>query len=119
MPDWISSMLVFVRDVDRAIHFYVGLLGFTLNMRHEEDGHALVAGVSRGDGCALLLTGQWPEKIGTAVIYTALDAGETADLRAGLEARGVEIGTGFWGKELMIVADPDGNQLYFPLPDER
>jgi uncharacterized glyoxalase superfamily protein PhnB len=113
---WTSSTLFFVRDVDRAIGFYVDALGFTLNMRYEEEAQAKVAGVSRGDGCALLLTSQWPDKAGTAVLYTALDANEFATLRADLEAKGTAFEEGFWGKPLMVVDDPDGNQLYFPVP---
>jgi len=116
MSDWVSSTLVFVRDVEVALPFYVGKLGFTLNMRYEEEGHAMVAGVSRGDGAALLLTSQWPDKVGHAVIYAALNADEFAALRADLDAAGVTTEAGFWGKELMIVADADGNQLWFPLP---
>lgn len=116
MAAWISSTLVFVRDVDDAIHFYVDLLGFTLNMRHEEEGRALVAGVSRGEGCALLLTSQWPEKVGTAILYTALDGADFAPLCAELGAKGVSLGEGWWGQPLRIVTDPDGNQLFFPVP---
>ena len=51
--------------------FYVDKLGFTLNMRHDDDGRAPVAGGSCGDGYALLLTGQRPDKVGTGVIYLA------------------------------------------------
>lgn len=116
MSAWTSSTLFFVRDVDRAIGFYVDVLGFTLNMRHEEEGKALVAGVSRGDGCAMLLTSQWPDKVGNGILYTALDAAELASLRAGLEAKGATSKDGWWGKPLVIVEDPDGNQLYFPVP---
>lgn len=116
MVAWTSSTLFFVRDVDTAIGFYVEVLGFTLNMRHEEKGTALVAGVSRGDGCALLLTSQWPGKVGTRILYTALDATELAILRADLEAKRAGIKDGRWGKRLVIVEDPDGNQLYFPVP---
>jgi catechol 2,3-dioxygenase-like lactoylglutathione lyase family enzyme len=117
MSSWISSTLIFVHDVDSAISFYVDLLGFTLNMRYEEKGQALVAGVSRGDGCALLLTSQWPDKVGTAVLYTALDGSEFESLRSDLTGKGVPRKDGWWGKPLMIVEDRDGNQLYFPLPD--
>ncbi len=115
MSDWTSSTLIFVRDVDASIHAYVDLLGFTLNMRFEDEGVALVAGVSRGDGCALLLTSQWPDKVGTAVIYTALPQDELVAFRAMAERGGFDIGNGFWGKEIMILTDPDGNQLWFPL----
>jgi len=116
MSSWISSTLIFVTEVDASIRFYVDLLGFTLNMRFEDDGRALVAGVSRGDGCALLLTSQWPEKAGTGVIYTALPTEEFDLFLSEIEKKGVITKGGLWGKPLTIVEDPDGNQLYFPNP---
>lgn len=116
MTEWVSSTLIFVRDVDEAIRFYVDGIGFTLNMRHEEGGVALVAGVSRGDGCALFLTSQWPEKVGSATIYTALDAGELERLRQHLQTKRIETKDGWWGMPLMILQDHDGNELYFPHP---
>jgi len=53
--------------VIQTIGFYVGAFGIRLNMR-EDEGVALVAGISRGDGCALLLTRQWPEKVGSTTL---------------------------------------------------
>ncbi|MBO9714051.1 VOC family protein [Sphingomonas sp.] len=114
---WVSSTLVFVRDVDAAIGFYVDRLGFMLGMRHEEGGRALVAGVSRGEGSGLLLTCQWPEKVGSGILYAALGAGEFEGFVAELAAKGIETGEGWWGSPLVIVTDPDGNQLYFPRPE--
>jgi hypothetical protein len=35
-------------------------------------------------------------------------------LRVELEGRGVDVKDGQWGYRLMVVTDPDGNQLYFP-----
>ena len=116
MSSWSSSTLVFVRDVDASIRFYVDTLGFTLNMRHEEAGRALVAGVSHGEGCAFLLTCQWPDRIGSGIIYIALGP-ETFDaLRADLESKNVAIKEGWWGDPLLIVEDCDGNQIYLPRP---
>ena len=43
----------------------------------------------------------------------ALDA-----LRAELEARGVQVKDGLWGYRLLVVEDLDGNQLFFPYPNE-
>jgi catechol 2,3-dioxygenase-like lactoylglutathione lyase family enzyme len=115
---WASSTLIFVRDVDEAIGFYVDRLGFSLHMRFVDDGKPLVAGVSRGDGCSLLLTCQWPDKVGKAVLYTAFDAEEFARTCADLEAKGVALEEGWWGRPLLIAKDPDGNQIYFARPDE-
>ena len=35
-------------------------------------------------------------------------------LRAELEGRGVDVKDGRWGYRLMVIADPDGNELWFP-----
>jgi hypothetical protein len=43
----------------------------------------------------------------------ALDA-----LREELEAKGVPIKEGWWGYQLLVVDDPDGNQLLFNYPNE-
>jgi hypothetical protein len=37
-------------------------------------------------------------------------------LRAELEAKGVAVKEGSWGYRLLVVADPDGNQLLFNYP---
>ena len=118
MSDWSSSTLVFVRDVGEAIGFYVERLGFTLNMRHEEDGRTLVAGISRGSGCGLLLTAQWPERVGTAILYTHLPDDALERLLAELRQQGLVAKDGWWGTPLAIIEDPDGNQLFFPRADD-
>lgn len=37
--------------------------------------------------------------------------------RAELETRGVNVEDGFWGYRLLVIRDPDGNELYFNYPD--
>jgi len=43
----------------------------------------------------------------------ALDA-----LRAEFEAKGVPVKEGSWGYRLLVVDDPDGNQLFFNYPSD-
>jgi hypothetical protein len=43
----------------------------------------------------------------------ALDA-----LRAEFEANGAAVKDGWWGYRLLVVDDPDGNQLFFNYPKE-
>ena len=110
--------------------FYVDQLGFTSPWRYDEDGRAHVAQVDR-QGCALILADTWagtsPEKIGKGLIFISLnvepDTREAAvaaldALRAELEARGVPVKEGSWGYRLLVVDDPDGNQLFFNYPAE-
>ena len=90
------------------------------------DGQAWVAQVDRG-GCALILSDQWPEKVGKGLMFISLNVepdtheAEVAALdalRAELEARGVPVKDGHWGYRLLVVEDLDGNQLFFPYPNE-
>jgi hypothetical protein len=39
-------------------------------------------------------------------------------LRAELEAKGVSVKEGSWCYRLLVVDDPDGNQLFFNYPNE-
>jgi catechol 2,3-dioxygenase-like lactoylglutathione lyase family enzyme len=105
--------VLFVADIDRSVDFYVEQLGFTQSWRYEEEGKAWVAQVDRL-GCALILSSQWPDKVGKGLMFISRDVGVLDALRAELEGRGVDVMDGQWGYLLMVIADPDGNQLYFP-----
>ena len=126
MPDWFARAVLHVKDVEASLRFYVDRLGFTSPWRYGEDGKATVAQVER-QGCALILSGQWPEKIGKALMFISVNTEQQTReaataaldaLRAELEARGVPVREGSWGYRLLVVDDPDGNQLFFPYPDE-
>jgi len=112
---WYTRPVLFVTDMDRAVDFYVKQLGFIQDWRYEEAGQAWVAQVAR-TGCELILTSQWPDKAGKGLMFISLDVELLNALRAELEGRGVEVKEGHWGYRLMVILDPDGNQLYFPYP---
>ena len=123
MTDWFARPVLHVRDVQASLRFYVDRLGFTCPWRFDEDG---VAQVDR-QGCALILADTWPEKIGKGLMFISLNvepptperATAALDaLRAELEARGVSVKDGSWGYRLLVVDDPDGNQLFFNYPGE-
>jgi len=126
MTDWFARAVLHVTDVEASLRFYIDRLGFTSPWRYEEGGRTRVAQVGR-QGCVLILADTWPEKIGKALMFisvnvdpetrraaiAALDA-----LRAELEAKGVSVKEGSWGYRLLVVDDPDGNQLFFNYPNE-
>ena len=132
MTDWFARPILSVTDVDASLRFYVDRLGFTSPWRFADDGKAYVAQVER-QGCALILSDHWPAKVGKALMFislnvepptpeatatheatvTALDA-----LRTELEAKGVAVKDGWWGYNLLVVDDPDGNQLLFNYPNQ-
>jgi catechol 2,3-dioxygenase-like lactoylglutathione lyase family enzyme len=126
MTEWFARPVLHVKDVDASLRFYVDLLGFTSPWRFDKDGPVYVAQVER-QGCALILCSQWPQKVGKGLMFismnvepdsreaqvAALDA-----LRAEFEAKGAPVKEGWWGYRLLVVDDPDGNQLFFNYPNE-
>ena len=101
-------------------------LGFTSPWRYDENGIAHVAQVDR-QGCALILADTWPEKIGKGLMFISLNVEPATHqaataaldaLRAELEAKGAPVKEGSWGYRLLVVDDPDGNQLFFNYPNE-
>jgi catechol 2,3-dioxygenase-like lactoylglutathione lyase family enzyme len=126
MAEWFARPVLHVTDVEASLRFYINGLGFTCPWRYEEDGKVHVAQVDR-QGCALILADTWPEKIGKGLMFISLNIepatyeGAVAALdalRAELEARGVAVKEGSWGYRLLVVDDPDGNQLFFNYPGE-
>jgi catechol 2,3-dioxygenase-like lactoylglutathione lyase family enzyme len=127
MTDWFARPVLHVSDVEASLLFYVNLLGFTSPWRYDEEGRARVAQVDR-QGCALILADTWPEKIGKSLIFISLNVEPATHeaavaaldaLRAELEAKGVTVKDGSWGYKLLVVDDPDGNQLFFNYPAEN
>lgn len=128
VTDWFARAILNVTDVEASLRFYVERLGFTCPWRFDEDGKAFVAQVDR-QGCSLILASTWartqPDKVGKAMIFVSLNVEpETPEnataaldaLRAEFEAKGVAIKEGSWGYRLIVVEDPDGNQLLFNYP---
>jgi uncharacterized glyoxalase superfamily protein PhnB len=102
-----------------ALGFYVEKLGFAEDWRYEEDGRLRIVQVSR-DGCEAILSDQWPQDAGRARLFISLDQADFAQLLADSAQRGLELKSGWWGYDLAVVEDPDGNLLWFPKPsDER
>ncbi|MEZ2347324.1 VOC family protein [Terriglobus sp. RCC_193] len=126
MTEWFARPVLQVTDVAAALRFYVERLGFTNPWRYDEDGRLRVAQVER-QRCALILTNNLPEKIGNGLIFVSLNVEpETYEasvaaldgLRAELESRGVMVRDASWGYRVLVVNDPDGNQLFFNYPNK-
>ena len=127
MTDWFARPVLHVADVEASLRFYLNQLGFTCPWRFDEDGKTFVAQVER-QGCALILSSQWPEKVGKALMFISLNVEPATReaavaaldaLRAELEGKSVAVKDGSWGYRLLVVDDPDGNQLFFNYPNEQ
>ncbi|HTS34282.1 MAG TPA: glyoxalase superfamily protein [Candidatus Solibacter sp.] len=124
--DWFARPIINVSDVDASLAFYADKLGFTIPWRFDEEGKAYVAQVDR-QGCSLILAKTWPQKVGKGLMFISLNvepetpknaAAAVDALRAELEAKGVPVKDASWGYRLLVVDDPDGNQLLFNYPKE-
>jgi catechol 2,3-dioxygenase-like lactoylglutathione lyase family enzyme len=125
--EWHARPVLFVADVDRTLDFYVNRLGFTRSWQYGEAGKASVAQADR-QGCALIFSSQWPDKIGKGLMFVSLNVDAPPDrlkaessraldrLRAEFESKGVKVEEGRWGYRVLVVRDPDGNELYFNYP---
>ena len=127
MTEWFARPVLHVSSVNASLSFYADRLGFTVPWRAEDEhGHVDVAQVDR-QGCALILAEHWPAKVGKGLMFISLNVEpETTDvyvaaldaLRAEFEAHGVPVKDGHWGYRVLVVEDPDGNQLFFNYPNE-
>ena len=124
MADWFARPVLHVTDVEASLRFYVERLGFTSPWHYDEGGKARVAQVDR-QGCALILSDMWPDKVGKGLMFISLNVEPATRegaivaldaLRAELVGKGIPVKEGSWGYRILMVDDPDGNQLFFNYP---
>ena len=125
MTEWFARPVLSVSNVEASMRYYIDKLGFTSPWQYKkEDSKVYVAQVDR-QGCAILLVENWSEKTGKATLFISLnvepETREAAiaaldELRVELQSRGVAVKEGTWGYRILVVDDPDGNQLLFNYP---
>jgi catechol 2,3-dioxygenase-like lactoylglutathione lyase family enzyme len=108
---WYTRPVLFVADVDRALHFYLDLLRFEKDW-HEGDGTGKVCQVSRGE-CEIILCEDDSRK-DKARLFIELTGEALSALRNEMSERSVPARTSWWGFDVLQVLDPDGNELLFP-----
>ncbi|HLI65011.1 MAG TPA: glyoxalase superfamily protein [Caulobacteraceae bacterium] len=118
MANWYARPVLAVSDAGAALDFYASKLGFGEDWRHEEDGRLRIVQVSRA-GCEIILSDQWPDEAGRGRLFISLDQADFDGLLSESAERGLELKSGFWGYDLAVVEDPDGNRLWFPKPAGR
>jgi catechol 2,3-dioxygenase-like lactoylglutathione lyase family enzyme len=116
--NWYARPVIGVADIRRSLEFYVAKLGFAEDWRYAEDELLLIVQVSR-EGCELILSTQWPERVGHGLMFISLDPKVLDAVRTEITNRSVTVKDGRWGYPLMVVEDPDGNLLYFPYPSDQ
>lgn len=108
---WYTRPVLFVADVNRAIRFYVDMLGFEKRW-HEGDGAGTVCQVNHGE-CEIILC-QHATRRDKARLFVELNVDELTELRRELVERAVPSRKTWWGYDSIQIDDPDGNELLFP-----
>jgi catechol 2,3-dioxygenase-like lactoylglutathione lyase family enzyme len=114
MHRWYSRPVLFVADVNRALRFYVDMLGFEKDW-HEGDGAGKVCQVNRGD-CEIILC-EDPARRDKGRLFVELTREGLAELRREIVERSVPSQASWWGYDVIQVDDPDGNELLFPVSE--
>jgi catechol 2,3-dioxygenase-like lactoylglutathione lyase family enzyme len=108
---WYTRPVLFVSDVNRALRFYVDMLGFEKSW-HEGDGAGKVCQINRV-GCEIILC-QDETRRDKARLFVELTGEGLTALRREIAERSVPSEKSWWGYDVIKIADPDGNELLFP-----
>lgn len=112
---WYARPVLFVTDVNRALRFYVDMLGFEKRW-HEGDGAGTVCQVDRG-GCEIILC-EHATRGDRTRLFVELTAGGLTELRREVAEHAIPSKETWWGYDALQIDDPDGNELLFPFPSE-
>jgi catechol 2,3-dioxygenase-like lactoylglutathione lyase family enzyme len=111
---WYARPVLFVSDVQRALEFYIGKLGFKKKW-HTADGKGTVCQVDRG-GCEIILCEDRARQ-DKARLFIELNRDGIDELRREISERSVSTEKAWWGYDVIRIVDPDGNELLFPLDE--
>ncbi len=107
---WYARPVLFVSDVQAALGFYIDKLGF------EKKWHkGTVCQVDRG-GCEIILCEDSARR-DKARLFVELNRDGIDELRREISERSVPNQKAWWGYDVIRIADPDGNELLFPLDE--
>ncbi len=74
----------------------------------------IVAQVHRGSGCELILSEE-SKRAGESRVFISLEAEDLAGLQKELKRKDVPVSYSWWGYDVLVLKDPDGNEILFPI----
>lgn len=114
MDKWYARPVLFVSDVNRALHFYTEMLGFA-KAWHEGNGQGKVCQVDRA-GCEIILCEDAARR-DKARLFVSLSREGIAEFKREIAEHSIPAKQSWWGYDVIQVDDPDDNELLFPLAD--
>jgi catechol 2,3-dioxygenase-like lactoylglutathione lyase family enzyme len=111
---WYTRPVLFVADVNRALRFYVDMLGFDKSW-HEGDGAGKVCQINRAE-CEIILC-EHATRRDKGRLYVELTVDGLSALGREIIERSVPSEKSWWGSDVIEIVDPDGNELLFPVAE--
>ena len=109
---WYARPVFYVADVNRALRFYIDVLGF---VKKWPEGDGTVCQVDRGECEIILCEDATRRDKGRLFIELTVDGLE--QLRGEIAERSIPFRETWWGYDSIAIDDPDGNELLFPIED--
>ena len=116
MGDLYARTVFFVNDAEESLRYYTEQLGFSLDW----DSHDGVFQVSLfGFEVILNEVGRRTRaRVGHGRVFIGLEDDQGEPLRQHIAARGIQTLRAQWGRPTLVIRDPDGNELFFWMPND-
>lgn len=108
---WYTRPILFVADVNRALRFYLDMLGFEKDW-HEGDGAGGVCQIHRA-GTEIILC-EDAKRTDKSRLFISLTPDGLAALHHEILEHSIPTEKSWWGYAVIKILDPDGNELLFP-----
>ena len=121
MDNLYARTVFFASDAQRSLEFFTQTLGFSVDWNYETDGRADVFQVSLlGFELIVNQVWSWTEgRAGHGRVFLGLEDDQGAALRKHILDRRIETSVVEWGRPTLVIRDPDGNELFFWLPENE
>jgi catechol 2,3-dioxygenase-like lactoylglutathione lyase family enzyme len=119
MENFYARSVFFVKDGEEALNFYTQTLGFAVDWNHQYEGRAWVFQVSLF-GFELIINqvhGSTQNRAGHGRAFIGLEDDQAMSLLQHIRQRVLKPLRVEWGRPTLVLSDPDGNELFFWIPD--
>jgi catechol 2,3-dioxygenase-like lactoylglutathione lyase family enzyme len=116
-----ARTVFFVKDAESSLRFYTDALGFTLDWNYQQEGRAFVFQVALF-GFQLIVNQEEDWTVGHAGhgrVFFGLDQEQLGPFRQHLNEKRIKTSVIHWGAPTLVIRDPDGNELFFWLPENE
>ena len=116
-----ARTVFFVKDAQRALHFYTQILGFKLDWTHQVNEQPFVVQVSLF-GFPLILNQEEDWTVGRAGhgrVFIAIYQEQLESFRQYLSENSIKTTVLHWGAPTLVIRDVDGNELFTWLPESE